>query len=460
MKLDSITIKNFRCFDELTITLHPEMTVLIAPNGSGKTTILDAARIAVWPFVKAFDLGSQAGKSATIQIEDVRLIKSTKSMEPTVPAFVKAAGTWEDDKLHQWCQERDKLKRNTNTIGDQRTKDLTKLGKTLQKKVRDHQPINLPLIVYLGTGRLWYQGRYTGAVADKKFDSSVHSRLWGYQNCITATSSYKQFEDWFAWVFKGYREQQIAQLKDSLYSFDEDEFDKFKAAVTVVQKAVNLLTEKVTGWKNLQYLEGQQQLIMEHAEHGFLPLSLLSDGLRNMTVIVSDIAFRCIKLNPHLGEQAAEKTRGIVMIDEVDMFLHPAWQQRVLGSLREAFPNIQFIVTTHSPQVLSTVPKDCIRILGQNSDHQSVAQEPLSSTYGQPSSEVMLSVMHVDPQPPIEERDDLQQLTEWVDQGDYDAKPVKKKLNDLKQALGAQHPQLQKIERSIRRQEFLKRADD
>ena len=67
MRLDAIELKNFRCFEQLKITLHPELTVLIAENGMGKTTILDAARIALWPYVKGFDLGSQTGKSATIQ---------------------------------------------------------------------------------------------------------------------------------------------------------------------------------------------------------------------------------------------------------------------------------------------------------------------------------------------------------------------------------------------------------
>ena len=78
---------------------------------------------------------------------------------------------------------------------------------------------------------------------------------------------------------------------------------------------------------------------------------------------MADIACRCAKLNPHLGEDACEKTNGIVMIDEVDIFLHPAWQQRILGDLHAAFPNIQFIVTTHSPQVVSTAPRESVRII-------------------------------------------------------------------------------------------------
>ena len=101
-----------------------------------------------------------------------------------------------------------------------------------------------------------------------------------------------------------------------------------------MQTAINSLTKAETGWFDLQYRSSQnQQLVMEHAEHGFVPLSQLSDGLRNMVVMISDIAFRCYKLNPQLGKQAALKTTGIVLIDEVDMFLHPSWQQRVIEAL-------------------------------------------------------------------------------------------------------------------------------
>jgi predicted ATP-binding protein involved in virulence len=102
---------------------------------------------------------------------------------------------------------------------------------------------------------------------------------------------------------------------------------------------------------------------MSHDRLGTMPVDMLSDGLRNAIAMVADLAFRTYKLNPHLGSEAARNTPGVALIDEVDMFLHPSWQQTILGSLREAFPRVQFIVSTHSPQVLTTVPSECIRIL-------------------------------------------------------------------------------------------------
>jgi len=461
MKLTELTINNYRCFEELTISFHPEVTILIAPNGAGKTTIIDAARIALWPFVKAFDLGSQTGKSATIQIEDVRLTRRDQNnMEAVIPASVNAKGTWfEQSDLKNWVQTREKLKARTNTLNDDQAKALTRYGEKLQSQIRDEEynsNMDLPLIVYLGTGRLWYQGRYTSTVSDKELNNSMQSRLWGYQNCLTASSSYKQFEDWYVWVYKSYRELQIQQLESSRY-FDESLMNQFQAVIDVVKQSVNALTKDVTGWCDIEYrISQQQQLVMSHPEQGSLPLSMLSDGLRNMVVMVSDIAFRCIKLNPHFGVNAALQTQGVVMIDEVDMFLHPSWQQTVISSLRQAFPKIQFIVTTHSPQVLSTVPKECIRVLGTNNEGKDIATIPLAASYGEPSNDVLQAIMHVDPQPPVPEKRQLDELTSLVDQGEYKSDRAKALLTELKSTLHLEHPQIQKIERSIRRQEAFK----
>lgn len=468
MKIERVSLKNFRCFEQLEVTFHPQMTVLIAPNGAGKTTILDAVRIALWPFVKGFDLGSQTGKSATIQIDDVRLERREQEMEPVLPCQITAQATGiaiairdKQPHLFQWQQVREQVKPRTQSKGDRSTQVLTRLAKDYQSVIykgpqANVDTIELPLMVYLGTGRLWYQGRYTSEAEDKKLDASVFSRLWGYQNCLTATSSYKQFETWYGWVFRSYRELQIDQLENRLKPQDQNALANFAAAIEVVQRAINTLTTPLTGWRDLQYRASMgQQLVMEHPQHGYMPLALLSDGLRNMVAMVSDIAFRCIKLNPHLGKQAALQTRGIVMIDEVDMFLHPAWQQQVLGALQQAFPLLQFIVTTHSPQVISTVHADSIRVLGQGVDGKPVAAMPLASTYGEPSSSVLRAVMQVDPLPPIHEKAELQRLTELVDQGLSGEEEAKHLMLRLEAALGGEHPQLQRLQRTIARQQRL-----
>ena len=149
--------------------------------------------------------------------------------------------------------------------------------------------------------------------------------------------------------------------------------------------------------------------------------------------------------------------RLFVLIDEVDLHLHPCWQQSVLPDLMRTFRGAQFIVTTHSPQVLSTVKRENIRILGPDADGKIIAAQPLAMTYGEPSGTVLHSVMMVDPQPPVSEKADLLRLTELVDQGEYHSDEAKQLQQRLQTALGLQHPQLQRLQRSIQRQEMLKR---
>ncbi len=100
------------------------------------------------------------------------------------------------------------------------------------------------------------------------------------------------------------------------------------------------------------------ELCIKKPNGEILPISLLSDGQFNMISMVMDIAIRCAILNPHLLEKAPQETSGIVLIDELDLHLHPKWQMRVVDDLKRTFPKIQFIVTTHSPLIIQSLKPD------------------------------------------------------------------------------------------------------
>jgi predicted ATP-binding protein involved in virulence len=464
MKLKRLTLKNFRCFDELEIDFHDQLTVLIAPNGAGKTTVLDAARIALSSFIKGIDVSSaRPHVLASITPDDVRLQKMPSgSMEPQKPSRITADGifcTHEPDII-TWYTERRSVEPKTRMFRDDIYDSITSVATELQKKAQDEQTSDstaLPLILYQGTGRLWYQGRFTATIDDKKLEQQMYSRIWGYENCLTATSGYKQFEDWYGWLFKSYRELQIANM-ESPNNHNGRDLDVFKQSVESVQKAVNEVTEAVTGWKNLQYRQSQgQKLVMEHDKLGFMPLDMLSDGLRNIVILVADIAFRCVRLNPYLGKHAALETTGVVLIDEVDMFLHPEWQQQVMGSLQRAFPKLQFIVTTHSPQVLTTVLRESIRKIVIADNGQARAETPLMNSYGMESQNALQGIMEVDPQPPVAEKADLDELTTLIESGQYQRPKAQQLMEKLMEQLGHQHPQILRLQRSIRRMKALKR---
>ncbi len=218
--------------------------------------------------------------------------------------------------------------------------------------------MTLPVFAYYGTGRLWKEKRLTESKSGAHTNDE-NIRTFALRDCLDPASSYRQFSDWFTDAYKKVLEHQISQLQQGATSIEVD--PKLKEPVKVVQEAINKVLKPV-GWKNLQFSQrDDESLVLHHEEHGVMKAERLSDGIKNMLAMIADIAYRTVLLNGHLGEDAAKKSPGIVMIDEVDMHLHPQWQQSVVGSLQDAFPSIQFILTSHSPQVLSTVGSDSIR---------------------------------------------------------------------------------------------------
>ncbi|QLI80854.1 AAA family ATPase [Chitinibacter fontanus] len=446
MYLRQLSLRNFRCFESLEIDFHPNVTVLIASNGSGKTTVLDAARVALWPFVKGFDLGSQTGKGATIQISDVRLaLQVNGNMEPQLPSKIEGNGKWNETE-QPWLQTRERIKSGTNTLGDANTKKLTKFANYLEKRSRDDQdPVILPLVSYLGTSRLWFEGRFTSTAEDVALNTSDYSRTSGYLNCLSYSSSFKTFTAWYGWMFRSYREEQILAIenKESL----SDTGKRFAIVIEVIKNAVDALVKEATGWHGLEYKASQnQQLVMTHERFGSMPVEMLSDGIRNAIAMVADLAFRAYKLNPHLGVNAALLTPGIAMIDEVDMFLHPAWQQTIIASLLSAFPKIQFIVSTHSPQVLSTVPSECIRILKDGK----VYSAPPGSEGAEPGR-LLKQVLGLEDARPFgnEATKELREYLSLVDKDQWDSPRAKELRQKLDARYQGNEPELQEADLRI-----------
>ena len=154
MRITSLSIQNFRLFKSFDLKFHQELTVIVAPNGGGKTAILDAIKIALGPYLSVFPTGKTSG----IDNDDIRLIKTMPAlgrMEDALPSIIRATGELDSPKPDAWHRERASRKGKT-TIKD--AKQLTVYGKSLQgKEANDESPENWPLLAYYGTGRLWNQ---------------------------------------------------------------------------------------------------------------------------------------------------------------------------------------------------------------------------------------------------------------------------------------------------------------
>ncbi|WP_413662102.1 AAA family ATPase [Microbulbifer sp. CNSA002] len=434
MKITWLKLENFRRFSHLEIDFHPELTVLIARNGQGKSTILEAICAAFGTYVGSFDMG----KAEHIAQTDVRLarLSSMPESEPQYPTAISADSSVTDSP---WKRELTGPK-NKTTIKD--AAPISDFGKSLQDQLRSDQDVDLPLIAYYGTARLWKAHKNMS-----RKSVLTESRTMGYEDCLSPASNFTQLQQWLA-------KATLASLQQE--QMPEYEGKSLKDRIQGIQQAVNTVLAS-EGWSNFHYSLTYEELAMAHEDHGILPVSILSDGVRAMISLVADIAFRCVRLNGHYGKDAILHTKGVALIDEVDLHLHPEWQQKVISQLREAFPKIQLVVTTHSPQVLSTVRKENIRILNFDEYHSPEAIMPMAKSYGEESQNVMQAIMGVDPIPPIPEKSLLDELTQLVDSGEYFGDRAQALLSEVKGALSDAHPQVQRIERSIRRQEALKR---
>jgi len=485
MKLKSVQINNFRCFDSLSIDLDQQLTVLVAKNGQGKSAVLDTIRIGLWPFVSGFDLAHTSfnDPANAIGIDDVRMLRikhdSTiirrdqtaryDGMVRQLPCEIALEGDLGLElsgyesfmKVRTWKRFRQSEAPRTKTRNDRYAELINFLASSAQDQVRnpDSSDIDLPVFGYYGTGRLWNQKKLTKAkIVKGKHSTDFYMRLFGYRDCLDPSSSYKHFADWFTWIFECYMEDKF-KLSENFRLSESSLSGKsllpktdsvWSNIIQVVQQVTNSILLE-TGWHTLEYsVSNEKSLVLKHEEYGTLKVEQLSDGIRNVLGMVGDIAYRCLKLNPHLGLNAAKEARGVVMIDEVDMHLHPSWQQTILGGLTKAFPKIQFIVTTHSPQVISTVPSHQIRILDGNQVY--LAGE---GTQGAEASRVLKEVFGVELRAQhLEIVQKLNRYLSLVDEDKWDTEEAKELRQSLDEWSHGHEPELVKADIDIRMKEY------
>lgn len=413
MHLCKMELENFRCFSDLSIDFHERQTVLIGANGSGKSAILDAVALALGSYLAGVD----GAKSNAIHHDDVRekmfFHGSIPTREPMYPSRISALAECASGKKMKWS-------RSLNRAGGRTTvKDahpVMDFAAELQQRVRqgDEEAI-LPLVAYYGTGRLWNQ-KQTHMV--KKKTQPAKSRFKGYEDCLDAATNEKRMLQWFSRMT--YAQLQDGKVLPELFAVEKAMADCYAG---IDREAVDTNIRFNVKTDELELLVQRKQGALE-----YLPLNLLSDGIRTILNMVADIAYRMAVLNPQLLGEALQRTDGIVLIDEIDMHLHPAWQKRILKDLCHIFPKIQFIVTTHAPSVLVNIPRENIRILENGQ-----VRVPNQHTYGREVSAVLTETMQTDVVP-VEIRKNFQLLYQAVDQKDLPR--AEQILENLKDILG------------------------
>ncbi|WP_349963464.1 AAA family ATPase [Rhizobium sp. ZPR3] len=435
LRLDKLSLTNFRCFAHCDVAFHSGLTVLVAENGSGKTAVLDAAGAALSVFVNAIYPPEKAWR---MERSDVRLIPDQgRRMAPCLPTEYDAQATVQGEAV-TW-------KSAIRTYGDKVRPGFRHLGpmKTAAQPFLSDTAV-LPLIAYYGTGRLWSEQRRTEY--RRSSVTNVGERVAGYADCLTSSSSFKGISAWFEHRF---RQTASPSFRESLQAN--------LAMIEGVKTATDTVLQP-TGWSSLRWDDELHTLTAKHETRGELPLSMLSDGVRTMLALVADVARRCASLNPQLRERAASETPGVLIVDEVDMHLHPRWQQQVVGLLQTAFPALQIIVSTHSPHVLSTVDKASVRVLHFDRDEARI-ETPSFQTRGVESANVLAAVMNVDPVPQLQETDNLRTYRALIEDGKADAAEALALRERLLAHYGPKSQVMVDCDRLIRFQQFRLRND-
>ncbi|MDR0995365.1 MAG: AAA family ATPase [Tannerella sp.] len=354
MYIDKLRLKNFRCYEQVNVAFHPRFNVLVGVNGTGKTSMLEALRIAMGSLFLGVDKYKDKIASPGILPDDVRL----HNLELQYPVVIQTDGIFEaipDGLPYPLTWERSLITRggNTRSLNAQEIKNYSS---QMQAMIRNGGMTgNIPLIAYYSTDRFKKERKDYGVEPDG-------SRLRGYYNALDSLTNIKFFLDLY------YTETLSTLQKQSTHS--------------EVLDAVNEAVKKCVDCDDLVFdVKKQELLLVQRDSHERMPFHLLSDGVRSMLALVMEIAFRCYLLNPHLGKEAAIKTTGVVLIDEIDLHLHPAWQKRVIGDLRSAFPQIQFIVTTHAPLVIGSLTDGRIFSIKDNDVYDFPLQQGRDANY-------------------------------------------------------------------------------
>ncbi len=329
MIIDKIKLKNFRNIsDEVEYNFNDQFTVIIGINGKGKSTILHSLRIACG----AFFLSIPEVKKRHITPDEIHLAYKEKQLVQVKPVKVEAYGSFAEGQ--SICWKRQILEEsNTTTSSEKEVGNIRKIGKDKYEKIvkEGNDKIPLPIIAFFGTSRAHGAGRNrTSRIGRQIFKE-------GYQDWYEMKSSTFRYEDWLS-------SYEILRKNEKEYPNTMDAF------LEAIKKANPYIVE-------LEVVSGQLWVKVDIGGDvsDLLPIEFHSDGIRFFTEMVAEIAYRCIILNGYLDRDAVGQSAGVVMIDEIDLHLHPSWQRHVIKDLKLAFPKIQFVSTTHSPFIVQSL---------------------------------------------------------------------------------------------------------
>jgi len=378
IRLKQLELTNFRGFSQLSnLVFNERVTVLISENGGGKTSILDAIAAALKVFANQLlkseftrlpKLDPKNIKNGTmngsIELEIEGKISYIEKIEEIVEndILIEASNEIQDSKnfnskLQINLNEKDTTPRIDGCEATIESEfEFREVFKTHYRKEIDH----LPILVYYGCNSI-----DTNSELTNHFRESNLFHLYA-QSLDAQRFSFDSFLRWFDTQFK------ISKFDDGRQKTNHNSGIELALIKKVVETILNDDNEVFFDLRMKYAIERDAMVINKRdLVGGFdeIEVDQMSAGEKVMFALSIDIAKRLILANPDLVKEEegsnidALHGKGIVLIDEIDLHLHPKWQRRILPKLMDLFPNVQFVVTTHSPFVVQSVlPQNCIRL--------------------------------------------------------------------------------------------------
>lgn len=413
MILKSLTLTNFRGIRDLRLEFSDKVNLLAGVNGAGKTAILDCAAIMLSRLVGRLRSTKGTGRFFT----DLDISNGSSETRNVVEIVFR-------NHDFDWSVSKTRRGRKRQSITG--LKGVMILVDYIHMRLEEEESYGLPIAVYYPTNR---------AVLDIPLrirTTHPFDQLSAFDQALSSTSnSFRVFFEWF---------------RDREDFENERRVDDSKFRDRQLQAVRTAIERFLPGVHSLKVRRGPLRMVLcKKGEE--LRIDQLSDGEKCTLAMVGDLARRMAIANPARRDPLVGA--GVVLIDELDLHLHPGWQRHVVSALEETFPNCQFLVSTHSPQIISHVATERIWLLDRTKSGVSASRPDAS--FGQMAGRILEDVMDV-PERPQEIKERLSDLFLAIQRDELPA--AKQLVSDLRSTIG-EDPDLVRARMHIRRKEAL-----
>lgn len=418
MKVNYIDINNFRGISNLRMEFQEHINILIGVNGVGKSSILDVLAIMLSRFICR--ICSTRGTGRLFSNNDIRygtsLLRSAISI------------TYQETPLN-WAVSKSRTK-VSDSVPPQKIGNLTEIkeiANAVISSLEENPQASVPIAVFYPVNRSVIE------IPLRVKKKHIFNQISAYDLALTGgRNDFRLFFEWF---------RNREDLENETIREDRNYIDH-------QMKAVRKVIEDFVGLSELRVRRSPLRMEAKKNEK-FLNIGNYSDGEKCFLALVGDLARRLAVANP-LYDNPLEGS-GVVLIDEIDLHLHPQWQRMVIPKLKSVFPNCQFIVSTHSPQIISEAEASEIFALKEDNETKEIEFYKPSSSLGLSSNEILDFIMETAIRnTSIEE--DLTGIYQHINNDNYEL--ARYALDKLRKKINSDIPEFHKIETMIRFLEF------